>query len=200
MAQRFRVLVPIFAFVLGILAVVFSFLAYAKRIKAEEVGPKVNGACVYPHTGACALGITAAALLLAEQTLISAAFNCFCCCGVRISSTCSAITSIILFVISWITFVIAFMGLLYTAIHNNISYLAKIQSEDNNHICKVGKEDVFLGATIWCIITIVLGLISYAFWAYGAANNTNNNYASSSNYKQGVAMGRPHTQLSKEQY
>ncbi|KNA13478.1 hypothetical protein SOVF_116590, partial [Spinacia oleracea] len=100
MARKNGVLMPILAVVLGILAVALSFTAYSKRIKAGDVGPVVNGDCIYPSSAACALGIIAALFLLAEQIVISCGINCFCCCGGRFSSTCSAVTSLILFVLS----------------------------------------------------------------------------------------------------
>ncbi|KMT15989.1 hypothetical protein BVRB_3g051720 [Beta vulgaris subsp. vulgaris] len=200
MAQRKGVLMPIIALVLGVIAVALSFLAYSQRIKAEDVGSKKNGVCVYPSSRAYALGMVAAMFLLGEQIIISVATNCFCCCGPRFPSTCTAITSIILFVCSWITFVIAYIGLIYTAMHNKSSYLAKAYSGNNGNFCKLEKDNLFLGAAIWCIITIILGLISYAFWMCGASNKNNNYQSRYGNSEQGIAMGQPHTQLAKEQY
>lgn len=88
------------------------------------------------------------------------------------------------------------MGLIYTSVLNNRKFLAKHHSSNKNgEKCFIGQENLFLGAAFWCIITTVSSLIYYAFWTCDA-DNTNNNAA---NYEQGVAMGQPHTQLSKEQ-
>ncbi|KAL2932640.1 Glycoprotein U22 [Bienertia sinuspersici] len=82
---------------------------------------------------------------------------------------------------------------------NNHTYLVKHHSRSNGRgNCFIEKENLFLGAAYWCIFTTVFGLISYAFWACGTTiTTTNNDFAS--RYGQGVAMGQPHTQLSKEQ-
>lgn len=204
MARRFGYLVPITAFILGALAIAFSFVAYAKRIKAVDV-TSINGVCLYPSSIACALGIIAALVLLIEQITLSVGMRCFCCCGVRWSSKCAAIVAIIIFIFSWFAFVIAFIGLIYTAILNNHKFLVKHHSDnnDNGGVCFIGKENLFLGTAFWCIISTVSGLISYVFWVCAADNRNNVNlqagYGNSANSGQGVAMGQPHTQLSKEQ-
>ncbi|XP_057546056.1 uncharacterized protein LOC130825046 isoform X2 [Amaranthus tricolor] len=194
MARRNGAWVPIIAFLLGLIAVVLSFLAYSKRVKSDDIGQKENGACEYPSSAACVLGIFAAIFLLAEQIIISSGTTCFCCCGSRLSSTCSTIASLILFIISWLTFVIAFLGLIYTAILNNKSYLTKTFSGENGDICEIGKENLFLGAAFWCIITIFLGLISYALWVCGSANGKSyQRTVNSANHGDGIVMGQPHT-------
>ena len=93
-----------------------------------------------------------------------------------------------------LTFVIAFLGLIYTAILNNKSYLTKTFSGENGDICEIGKENLFLGAAFWCIITIFLGLISYALWVCGSANGKSyQRTVNSANHGDGIVMGQPHT-------
>ncbi|XP_010671897.3 uncharacterized protein LOC104888572 [Beta vulgaris subsp. vulgaris] len=153
--------------------------------------------CVYPSSPSCALGIIAAIFLLAEQIVITVATNCYCCCGVRCSLRCTAITSLVLFVSSWSTFVIAFMGLIYTAILNNTDYLTKAYPGNNGKVCNVGNAALFLGTACWCVISTGLGLISYAFWVCGIGGS--NNDSNEVNQEQGVSMGEPHMPPAKEQ-
>ncbi|KNA13479.1 hypothetical protein SOVF_116600 [Spinacia oleracea] len=213
MARRNGVLLPIVALVLGLLAIGLSFIAYSKRIKVGDVS-NVNGVCRYPSSPAFAIGIIAALVLLIEQITISVGMRCFCCCGIRCSSKCGAIISIILFIFSWFAFVIAFIGLIYTAMLNNRKYLVQNHSENNidssileGGICYIGKENLFLGDAVWCIFSIVSGLFAYSFRVCATRNrNNNDNYQAgygnnnAANYGQtGVAMGQPpHSHLSKD--
>lgn len=200
MAREFSYWVPLKALLHGILAIVLSFTAYSKRIKGDEVH-NFNGFCAYPSSSAWYYGLIAAIAILFEQITISVGMRCFCCRGERCSTKCSAIIAIFFFIFSWLAFVIAFIGLIYTAIVNNHKFLVKHHSKiDNGGSCFVGLESMFLGAAFWCIITTVFGLIAYAFWVCGAANTNNNlqaEYGNSVNRGRGVAMGQPHTQLSK---
>lgn len=86
------------------------------------------------------------------------------------------------------------MGLIYTAVVNNHKFLVKNHSHNNGGGCFIGKENLFLGAAIWCVITTVLGLISYGFWACSTdSRDTSDQAEYARSYEQGVAMGQPHT-------
>lgn len=194
---RHNFLVPFIALLLGALAMTFSLIAFAKRIKAKDVTKK-DSLCVYPSSPSSALGIVAALFILAEQIVISAATYCFCCCGLRCSARCTVISSLLFFIGSWFTFLVTFIGLIYTAILDNTSFLAKTYTRGNSDSCGVGNENLFLGAAYWCIISTVVGLVSYAFWACGAAKTNNNNQGRAFDHEHGVAMGEPQMQQPKE--
>lgn len=191
MVRRNGVLVPLAALLLGALAIAFNFIAYAKSRISKVREP--DGSCVYSGSSSpsTALGIMAAIFLLAEQILISAATYCFCCCGQRCSAMCTTITSIIFFIGSWITFAIAFLGLVSITLLGSTSNLARDYPSINKYNCDMGKQTLFLGTGFWCIISVVLGLISYAFWKCGASKR-NNKSLGVANLEQGVAMGEPH--------
>ncbi|CAO2838607.1 unnamed protein product [Amaranthus hypochondriacus] len=210
MAGRNGAFVPVVAILFGALAVLFSFIAYAKRIKAEDVSANVDdGSCVYRRSPASVLSVFAAIFLLTAQIIISVAANCFCCCGVRCVSRCTTITSLILFVLSWVTFFLAFLGFVATAILNSSNYLSSKHSTTNNdglelvQNCYIGKGTFFLSAAIWCIITLILSLSSYAISACTSeAQHRNVHLQGTAGYDVGVAMGQPHMshmQMSKDQ-
>ncbi|KAL2921803.1 Innexin-14 [Bienertia sinuspersici] len=78
-------------------------------------------------------------------------------------------------------------------------FLAKSYTGKNVGDCNVFNEHLFLGAGFWCIITTVLGLISYAFWVWGAYSTQYNSQGQALDQEQGIAMGEPRTQqLAKE--
>ncbi|KNA13480.1 hypothetical protein SOVF_116610 [Spinacia oleracea] len=91
---------PLIALLFGALAMAFSLIAYAKRIKAKDV-TKPYGLCVYPSSPSPGLGIVAALFLLVEQIVISAATFCFCCCGQRCTARCTTIIALLFFIGSW---------------------------------------------------------------------------------------------------
>ncbi|XP_021760695.1 uncharacterized protein LOC110725538 [Chenopodium quinoa] len=178
MIRRNVVLLPMAVLLLGVFAVTFSFIAYATRIKDKDV-TKSKGVCRYPSSPADALGIIAALFILAQQIVLRLAIKCFCCCGQRFSKRCSYITSLFFYICSWLTFVIAFVGLIYTAMLNNSHYLAKTYPGINGDDCNVGNEKYYIGDALWCIISTVLGLTSYAFWVKGTAKTSDNSQGSS---------------------
>lgn len=191
MAQRNAGVVSAAAVVLGTIAVALNFVAYAKRIKAEDVSRSSDGICKYPSSPASGVGIVAALMLVAEQIVISVGTGCLCCGPSRsCPSTCAPITALVFFVLSWLTFVIAFIGLIVSAIVNNNSFLANaFPGSNNGEKCyNIHKDSrLFLGAAIWCIISIVLGLLSY-FILRASTNRSNQN--GNLAYEQGFAMGQ----------
>ncbi|XP_057526184.1 uncharacterized protein LOC130805428 [Amaranthus tricolor] len=166
----------------------------------EDVSWNVDdGSCVYPRSPASVLCVFAAIFLFTAQIIISVGANCFCCCGVRCVSRCTTIASLILFVLSWVSFFKAFVQFIGTAILNNSNYLSRKHSTT----CYVETRRLIFRAAIWCIITLILSLSSYAFYACTSeAQHRNVNLQGTAGSDVGVAMGQPHMrhmQMSKDQ-
>ena len=97
--------------------------------------------------------------------------------------------------------------LLAAAILNNSNYLSSKHSTIiNNELiqnCYVETRRFTFAAAIWCIITLILSLSSYAFYACTSeAQHRNVNLQGTAGSDVGVAMGQPHmshTQMSKDQ-
>lgn len=95
---------------------------------------------------------------------------------------------------------IAFVGLMYTALLNNRSYLAKAYPGKNGEDCNVGNEKYFLGDALWCIISTVFGLISYTLWVIGTSKTTNNpSSQETAHNERDVATGKLQILQTKEQ-
>uniref|UniRef100_A0A803L2I6 Uncharacterized protein n=1 Tax=Chenopodium quinoa TaxID=63459 RepID=A0A803L2I6_CHEQI len=176
MMRRHNFLVPFIALLLGALAMTFSLIAFTKRVKAKDVTKK-DRLCVYPSSPSSALGIVAALFLLAEQIVISAATYCFCCCGLRCSARCTVISSLLFFIGSWFTFLITFIGLIYTAILNNNNFLAKAYTRENIDSCEVWYH-MLSGRVVLLKQTVIT--------------------KAAVDHEHGVAMGEPQTQQPKE--
>ncbi|KAL4575693.1 hypothetical protein LXL04_011777 [Taraxacum kok-saghyz] len=142
--------------ILGFLSAVLSFVAEAKRIKGSEVRFSSPSECVYPRSPALALGLMAAVCLMIAQVIINVATGCICC---RKSSTSNWTLPILCFVLSWLTFVIAFLLLLTGAALNDE------HGEENMYFgsynCYVVKPGVFAGAASLSLASVVLGIMYY---------------------------------------
>ncbi|KAL9225083.1 hypothetical protein vseg_001048 [Gypsophila vaccaria] len=170
MARGKAVAVPVMALLFGLAAAGLSWLAYAKRIKAEDISIDGQGVCSYPSSAAFAVGIVAALFILLQQILISVGTACFCCGRNKFPCNICGIIAFILFFLSWASFVITFVGLIYTAVINDRSYLRKQNNISIGHKkedCLMGKETLFLGAAVWCVFTVIFSLATYATFTCG---------------------------------
>ncbi|XP_074294183.1 uncharacterized protein LOC141621987 [Silene latifolia] len=184
--------VVVVAGLLGLVAIVLSFVGEATRIKADQVVYSTeDGYCYYPETPAMALGIVAAILLLMQQIVISVGAGCFCCSRHPCPSDCPGICSIICFVFSWLKCIGAFSMLISAALLNNMNYLVKNYSTESN-LCPVPKPGYFAGAGVICFFSVALSFISYFLLMC-----SRNKGARQLSNDRGVAMGQP--QLPKEQ-
>ncbi|XP_074320400.1 uncharacterized protein LOC141657157 [Silene latifolia] len=165
MEGRKRAAVPLLALLFGLAAAGLSFLAYVKRIKVEDVSVDKQGVCIYPSsTAAFAIAIIATLFILIHQILITSGTACFC-CGRKFPCNFCGIISFILFILSWISFVITFTGLVSSAIFNDKSLLVSKNdriTSGRKEECLMANETLFLGAAIWCVITMFFTLSSYA--------------------------------------
>ncbi|KAL9225084.1 hypothetical protein vseg_001049 [Gypsophila vaccaria] len=163
------VAVPVIALLLGLGTAGLSWLAYAKRIKAEDVRIGGQGKCIYPSSAAFAIGILAALLVLIQQILISAATSCFCCCRTKFPRNWCGVLSLILFLLSWASSAVTFIGLIVAALINNSSFMANIHDGFIPHKkdeC-MGSETMFLGIPVWCAINVIFVLATYATFRCG---------------------------------
>lgn len=144
---------------LGILSAASGFAAEAKRVKGSQVQFPNPDECIYPASPALGLGLTAALALLMAQIIINAASGCICCRKGLHRSNSNWTLALICFVVSWFTFVIAFLLLLTGAALNNQ------HGEENlyfgNYYCYVVKPGVFAGAAVLSLASIILGIIYY---------------------------------------
>ncbi|KAH6755000.1 transmembrane protein [Perilla frutescens var. hirtella] len=173
---------------LGLLSAATGFAAEAKRIKGSQVQFPSSTECVYPRSPALVLGLTAAVALMIAQIIINVATGCICCRKGSHQSSSSWSVALVCFVVSWFTFVIAFLLLLTGAALNDQ------HGEENlyfgNYYCYVVKPGVFAGAAVLSLASVTLGIFYYLTLTPGKDRNETWG-ASVPPSHGGVAMGQP---------
>ncbi|GER48753.1 hypothetical protein STAS_25933 [Striga asiatica] len=170
---------------LGLLSAATGFAAEAKRIKGDEVKFTSPSECVYPGSPALGLGLTAAVALMIAQIIINVATGCICCRKGPHQSSSSWTLALICFVVSWFTFVVAFLLLLTGAALNDQ------HGEENFYLgyyyCYVVKPGVFAGAAVLSLASVFLGIVYYLILT--AAKNNDSSWGPPA--QGGIAMGQP---------
>lgn len=139
---------------LGLLAAVLGIVAEVKRVKPDDIVVHSNGTCSYPTSPSEALGIVAGLVLLLAQVIANAAPGCVCCCGGLYRSSCKKTIAIICLVISWITFIVAFITLM-SGPH--------ITTTDSfgNISCSYVSPGIFAGGAVFAILTVLCAIVYY---------------------------------------
>lgn len=169
---------------LGLLSAILGFAAEGKRIKASQVVETSPGVCSYPKSPAYALGITAAFALLFAQITIAVVSGCFCCRRNSFPSTTHWALALVCFIISWFTFVLAFLVFLGGAFLNNQH--GEQDAYLSYYHCYVLKPGVFSTASVLALASVALGILYYVTLSSGklVSNPVGTN-------QSGIAMGEP---------
>ncbi|XP_068635831.1 protein DESIGUAL 2 [Aristolochia californica] len=187
--ERNVLLVCISVGFLGILAAALGFAAEAKRVKVSDVQLTSSETCKYPQSPALGLGFAAALAILMAQIIINTAAGCICCKKHPHPSSTNWTIAFVSFVVSWVTFIIAFLLLLTGAALNDQH--GEEQMYFGNY-CFVVKAGVFSGGSILSMASVCLGIIYYLTLLsdknsqepWGAAQPPPSNQAS-------IALGQP---------
>ncbi|XP_074320401.1 protein VASCULATURE COMPLEXITY AND CONNECTIVITY [Silene latifolia] len=144
---------------LGLISVVLGFAAEGTRIKVSQVNETSPGVCSYPRSPAYGLGITSALSLLIAQIIINFASGCICCRRNPYTSTTHWTLALVCFIVSWFTFVVAFLLLLGGAALND-------QHEAENvylgyYYCYVVKPGVFAMASVLSLASVTLSILYF---------------------------------------
>ncbi|XP_047341085.1 uncharacterized protein LOC124944782 [Impatiens glandulifera] len=180
---------------LGLLSAAMGFAAEATKIKASQIQFPTPTTCVYPGSPALVLGLASAIALMVAHIILNISTGCICCRRTPVQNTSSWTLALVCFVISWSTFVVAFLLLLTSAALNDE------RGDDamsfGNYNCYVTKPGVFSGAAVLSLVSVILGIVYYRvvnllkktevrppspLWAVPIAQPVNLN---------GIAMGRP---------
>ncbi|TYH28751.1 hypothetical protein ES288_A02G168800v1 [Gossypium darwinii] len=197
MERKGLVLCSVVAF-LGVLSAATGFAAEATRIKASEVKFVSTTQCSYPRSPALGLGLTAAAALLVAHIIINIPTGCICCKRTSRSWNSYWTKALVFYVISWFTFVIAFLLLLTGSALNDQHGEESVYF--GNYYCYVVKPGVFAGGAILAIASVVFGIFYYL--TLNTAKKTSEPWGNSAvpNQGGGIAMGQPQfpTQTSQD--
>ncbi|XP_010255694.1 PREDICTED: uncharacterized protein LOC104596315 [Nelumbo nucifera] len=180
---------------LGLLTAALGFAAEAKRIKGSQVQVTAPDMCVYPRSPAMALGLIACVSLMTAQFIINVVAGCIC-CRTSHASTSNWTVALVCFVVSWFTFVIAFLLLLTGAALNDQ------HGEEGMYFgsyCYVVKPGVFAGGAILSLASVTLGILYY-LTIISEKNRTEAWGGSPHPNQGGIAMGHPQfpTQTTQE--
>ncbi|XVF41620.1 hypothetical protein PTKIN_Ptkin01aG0294100 [Pterospermum kingtungense] len=172
---------------LGALSFATGLGAEFTRTKASDV-KLVYGECSYPASPETGLGLTSATTLLIAKIIISFATGRRCCCR-RTSQTGNSIgaKAIIFFLLSWITFAIAFIFLLTGSLVNNRHGKYK----DGNYYCYVVKPGIFTKGAVFAVASVILGIIYYLTSTSTKKTTNSSGNAPDPNNQGGIQMGQP---------
>ncbi|KAJ0961185.1 hypothetical protein J5N97_000828 [Dioscorea zingiberensis] len=181
--ERRVVLVCIAVGFLGLLSAALGFGAEATRVKTSEVKTSIPGECIYPKKPALALGLSAAVTLMMAQAMINTIAGCLCCKKQHNSSETNWTLALIAFIVSWVTFVIAFLLLLTGAALNDQ------RGEETMYFggyCYVVRPGVFAGGALLSLASVSLSIVYYV-----AVSNFKSTQTWGPQSNQGIAMGQP---------
>ncbi|XP_078438486.1 protein MODIFYING WALL LIGNIN-1-like [Wolffia australiana] len=141
-----------------LLSAVLGFAAEGKRIKASDVEVSVPGECIYPKSPALFLGLSSVVALIIAQAIISSVAGCICCRPRTAGSSSAWTVGLISFILSWITFVAAFLLLLTGTALNDQRGVERMYF---GNYCYVVKPGVFSSGAVLAFISGSLGLVYY---------------------------------------
>nr|CAD1830962.1 unnamed protein product [Ananas comosus var. bracteatus] len=104
---------------LGLLSAALGFAAEGTRVKASDVQTTGADQCIYPRSPALVLGLASAVALMMAQAIINTVAGCICCKKHPHPSGTNWTVGLISFIVSWVTFIIAFLLLLTGAALND---------------------------------------------------------------------------------
>nr|VDD19580.1 unnamed protein product [Brassica oleracea] len=173
---------------LGLLSALTAFAAEAtKKSQAKVTTSDSLTRCSYHRSPAYNLGFASAVFLMMAQIIVSVGSGCFCCRKGPAPSRSKWIISLICFIVSWFTFVLAFLVLLYGAALNDEH--AEEATFPDARFCYTVGTGVFSTGSVLSVVTIALGIVYYL-----GLNSSNQNVGVTrtvANQGGGIAMGQP---------
>ncbi|CAN8256030.1 unnamed protein product [Cochlearia groenlandica] len=193
--ERRKVVMCVLLCILGLLSALTAFVAEATKIKRSQIKYTTTDSikrCSYNRSPAFNLGFTSAVFLMMAQIIVSVATGCICCRKGPSPSRSNYVIALICFVVSWFTYVIAFLLLLAGAVLNDER--DEESTYAGNYFCYIVKPGVFSTSGVLSIVTVALGVVYYLCLtsskdgvASTAATTTRGNQGGGG----GIAMGQP---------
>ncbi|KAJ6809328.1 uncharacterized protein M6B38_160155 [Iris pallida] len=170
----------------GILSAALGFAAEATKIKVSDVQTTIPGECIYPRSAALYLGLGSAVSLMMAQAIINTVAGCICCKRHSHGSSTNWTAALTSFIVSWITFIIAFLLLLTGASLNDQRGMERMYI---GNYCYVVKPGVFSGGAVLSLASVALGIVYYV--SLSSAKSTTSAQPWGPEQNQGIALGRP---------
>ncbi|KAK1395619.1 Fiber protein Fb34 [Heracleum sosnowskyi] len=159
-------LVMINVFVFDVIAFGLAVAAEQRRSTAtttKDSGQDYNY-CVYDSDISTGLGVGAFLFLLASQAIIVMASRCFC-CGKGSRPGGSRVSALLLFVICWLTFIIAEACLLAGSVRNayHTKYITIFSESPPS--CQTVRKGVFAAGAAFTFFTCILSQLYYSYYS-----------------------------------
>lgn len=159
---------------------IFDLIAFGLAIAAEqrrstarivEDDQKEHNYCVYDSDIATGYGVGALLFLMASQVLIMAASRCFC-CGRSLTPGGSRAWAVILFIICWLTFLIAEACLLAGSVAN--AYHTKYRGivGADSFTCETLRKGVFAAGAAFIFFTAIVSEFYYICYSKARGGST----------------------------
>ncbi|XP_021690525.1 uncharacterized protein LOC110672141 isoform X2 [Hevea brasiliensis] len=159
-----------------VLVVVLSLVAFGFAIAAErrrsighiEKDPTNATYCVYNSDVATGYGVGAFLFLLSSESLLMGVTKCMC-FGRPLTPGGNRAWSIIYFVSSWLTFLVAEACLIAGAAKNayHTKYRGMIYAQ--NFSCETLRKGVFVAGAVFAVATMVLNVYYYLYFSKATA-------------------------------
>ncbi|KAG4189451.1 hypothetical protein ERO13_A08G223464v2 [Gossypium hirsutum] len=147
------------AVLLGIISVFTGFGAEITRVKASQVEIDWYGDCSYPKSPAHVLGLVSAATLLTAKIIMDTATGCAHWERTNQSPNYNRNKAILLYITSWITFIVAIVLLLKGAVSKDQNDQA-IERNDM-YYCPVVKAGIFAVGASFAAISFISGVLLF---------------------------------------
>ncbi|GMY18360.1 hypothetical protein FCV25MIE_13599 [Fagus crenata] len=155
-----------------VLVVVLSLVAFGFAIAAErrrstghiEVNPQTNESyCVYNSDVATGYGVGSFLFLLSSESLLMGVTRCMC-FGRPLTPGGNRAWSIIYFVSSWVTFLVAEACVIAGATKNayHTKYRSMIYAQ--NFSCETLRKGVFIAGAVFVVATMILNVYYYMYF------------------------------------
>ncbi|XP_020581965.1 uncharacterized protein LOC110025693 isoform X1 [Phalaenopsis equestris] len=168
---------------LGLLSAALGFAAEATRVKASDVLTRVPGECTYPKSSALYLGLASAISVVIAQAIINTVAGCICCKRNTNPANTNWTVALISFVLSWVTFIIAFLLLLTGSALNDQRGQQRMYFGD---YCYVVKPGVFSGGAVLALGSVSLGIVYFV-----SLQTSKDSQPLDPPHNQGIALGQP---------
>ncbi|MQL93793.1 hypothetical protein Taro_026449 [Colocasia esculenta] len=185
-------LVIVIVFLFDLIAFGLAIAAEQRRSTAHMVPDrkKEYTYCVYDSDIATGFGVGALLFLLASQTLLMCASRCFC-CGRGLRPGGSRACALLLFLLCWLTFIIAeaclLAGSVRNAYHTKYSY---ILGGNDTPSCQTLRKGVFAAGAAFVFFTAILSEFYYV--SYSRARSTDGAGGVPYGKEAAVGMGTYH--------
>ncbi|ONK71528.1 uncharacterized protein A4U43_C04F9570 [Asparagus officinalis] len=163
-------LVILIVFVLDLIAFGLAVAAEERRSKAKVVPDQEKNYtyCVYNSDIATGYGVGAFLFLMVSQILVMAVSKCFC-CGRALRAGGSRACALVLFLLCWLSFLIAEACLLAGSVQNAYHTRYRTLFVDDPPSCQTLRKGVFAAGAAFAFFTAILSEFYYI--SFSKANN-----------------------------